>query len=181
MRLFNSIFTAHAVLIGLGILLLLPVASASAITNKAANKSASSNNTSAYTTQAISGLTERVKLLELPSFWADFRKSKAATSQLSKNPSKVFVLYKNISSDFSEATVTIGFDVKEVKNAIGNTPLPPSSAVQQLLPKGKYTNTQLIQGWSKIDYARPIESVVEINYLNSKAEPEATQLFVQYR
>ncbi|RLV58042.1 hypothetical protein D5018_19315 [Parashewanella curva] len=192
MRFLHSRVITSAVLFGIGLSILLQVTPANAITNKAITTpiAAKPNQSSpaivphkslAYTTQAISGLTAHIELLKQPSLWTDFRKSKEINSQLSRKPSKAFVLYKNISSDFLEATATIGFDVKEMKKAIGKTPLPAASKLTLLLPKGKYTDAQLIQGWSKIDYHRPIESIVEVNYLNNNSEPETTQLFVQYK
>ncbi|MGB0894406.1 MAG: hypothetical protein ACPGUD_08370 [Parashewanella sp.] len=207
MNLTNSILTTAVIVAAIWLLVLLQPSTANAISSKTKSsitnsstreqpkinvpqvtqpivdklKSVAVANTPAFEATTVSGLTKTIQLANIGSLWTQFHQDSALTSKLTRNPKQVFVLYQNISSDFQQAQVTIGFDVTALRNVNARTVLPKISELTVLLAKGKYSEQQLAKGWGNIDYARGIKAVLEVHYLDSSAQPEATQLFVKYR
>jgi predicted transcriptional regulator YdeE len=127
----------------------------------------------------ISGVSQNISLNQLPSLWQEFNENKTTQSSLKKNPSKVYVYYRDFSSDYESGKVSIGYDIKELKEPRNNISLPLIHFLP-LLSKGKYDDLQLQQAWEKIDYRKNVTAIVEVHYLNADSSVNNSELFVSY-
>lgn len=128
----------------------------------------------------ISGVTQNISLTRLPNLWQDFNDNKALQRNLRKNPSKIFVYYRNFSSTYESATVSIGFDTQEMKLNVNKTNLP-TTPFSVLVSRGRYDDSQLKGAWNKIDYRQSVLAVVEVHYLNADSTVDNSEIFVSYK
>ncbi|WP_133408098.1 hypothetical protein [Parashewanella tropica] len=189
MTFFKSVLATVAIVFGIWLLVLFqptPVeanaaqASTQVSENETAEPSVKPQNLTALP-KAIAGITKMTKLDAIPSLWSEFLQSQTFTSKFTGAPIKLYVVYQDISSDYSEAKVTIGLDASSLHTSKHSVALPEADDFDELLPKGKYSTKQLIQGWNNINYARPIDMVLEVNDLGANGELKSTQLFVHYQ
>ena len=99
----------------------------------------------------IAGISQNISLNKVPTLWNDFNDNKTLQNSLKRNPSKVFVYYRDFSSSYESAMVSIGYDAKNVKSKANVINLP-TSRFSSLLNKGRYNDIELKQAWQKIDY-----------------------------
>ncbi len=128
----------------------------------------------------ISGVTQKTYLNQLPNLWKDFNNNKALQKSLKKNPSKIFVYYRDFSSSYESAIVSIGFDTQEMKPNVNKTNLP-TTPFSVLVSRGKYDDSQLKGAWNKIDYRQSVLAVVEVHYLNADSTVDNSEIFVSYK
>ena len=60
-------------------------------------------------TTYLQGLSKTIPLEDVPELWVDFYQNLEPNDEEIGQQQKVIVVYQEISSDFSEATITIGF------------------------------------------------------------------------
>ena len=136
--------------------------------------------------QYLDGVTKTLPLESVGTLWGDFERIIAEQNKLPANWDTIIVLYQNLNSDFTEATVTIGFpstnnsatDNSATNNLVA---LPAIEKAQPLLKRGKYSESELIDAWQQINFQRQVDALVEIHYLNPQGEPESSQLSVYYK
>lgn len=127
----------------------------------------------------ISAVSQRISLNQIDNLWQDFDRNKALQNSLKKKPSKVYVYYRDFSSDYGSAMVSIGYNSQEIKKPLSKINLP-AARFQPILSKGKYDDVQIKQAWEKIDYRKNIAAVVEVYYLNADSLVSSTETFVSY-
>ena len=127
----------------------------------------------------ISAISQKISLNQLPHLWHDFNNNKTLQMSLKKKPSKVFVFYRDFSSDYSSAMVSIGYDSQELKGAISKINLP-NMYFQSLLSKGKYNELQMKRAWEKIDYRKRVAAIVEVHSLAQDSSINSSEIFVSY-
>ena len=96
---------------------------------------------------------------------------------------QVIVIYQEISSDFSEATIMIGFPTQQSK-LNKNKPLIklPNKAKGTLLQgKGEHTEQELAQVWEGIAILKEVDMVIEHHQLNQHGLPDSSELYVYYK
>ena len=128
----------------------------------------------------ISGVSENIPLSQLPNLWQDFNDNKVLQNNLKAPPSRVYVYYRDFSSDYESATTSIGYDINELKSAPDQIKLPITH-FEILLNKGKYNDIQIQQAWEKLDYRKNIVAIVEIHYLNADSSVNSSEIFVSYK
>ena len=136
--------------------------------------------------QYLDGVTKTLPLESVGTLWGDFERMIVEQNKLHANWDTIIVLYQNLNSDFTEATVTIGFpstgnsatDNSATNNLVA---LPEIEIAQPLLKRGKYSESELIDAWQQINFQRQVDALVEIHYLNQQGEPESSQLSVYYK
>ena len=136
--------------------------------------------------QYLDGVTETLPLESVGTLWGDFEHIIAEQNKLPANWDTIIVLYQSLNSDFTEATVTIGFpstnNSATSHSATNNlVALPAIEKAQLLLKRGKYSEPELIDAWQQINFQRQVDALVEIHYLNTQGEPESSQLSVYYK
>ena len=127
----------------------------------------------------ISGVSQYIVLNEVSTLWDEFNHHEVLQNSLKKNPTKVYVLYRDFTRTYEKATVTIGYNSQDVKLQINNIYLP-SKKLSPLLTKGKYTEAQLRLAWEKIDYRKRVVNVLEIYDLDSDNLISSSEIFVSY-
>ena len=128
----------------------------------------------------ISGVTQNISLSQISSLWQDFGDNKKLQSRLKKNPSKVYVYYRNFSSDYESAEASIGYGISELSNPSREIKLPATN-FESLLVKGKYTDMQIQQTWKKVDYRKDVVAIVEVHNLNADNSVNSSEIFVSYK
>ncbi|MFA0310281.1 hypothetical protein BH581_00330 [Vibrio splendidus] len=129
------------------------------------------------------GLSKTIPLDDVPNLWVDFYQNLEANDEEIAQQQKVIVIYQNISSDFSEATVTIGFPTQQSKSN-KNKPLieiPSKAKGTLLLGKGEHTEQELAQAWEGIAILKEVDMVIEHHQLNQHGLPDSSELYVYYK
>ena len=93
------------------------------------------------------------------------------------------MIYQDISLDFSEATITIGFPTQKSK-LNKNKPLiklPNKAKGTLLLGKGEHTEQELAQAWEGIAILKEVDMVIEHHQLNQHGLPDSSELYVYYK
>jgi len=128
----------------------------------------------------ISGVTQKISLSQMASLWQDFNANSELHSSLKRKPNKVFVYYRNFSSDYESAVVSIGYDTK-LLTKFSNAMNLPTSRFESLLGKGEYSDLQLQQAWEKVDYRKDITAIVEVHYLSTDSSVNSSEVFISYK
>ncbi|MDH5978359.1 hypothetical protein L8R98_16360 [Vibrio splendidus] len=139
-------------------------------------------------TTFLQGLSKTIPLEDVPDLWVDFYQNletndEAATKHQQQNQQQVIVIYQEISSDFSEATITIGFPNQQSKSN-KNKPLiklPNKDKGTLLLGKGEHTEQELAQAWEGIAILKEVDMVIEHHQLNQHGLPDSSELYVYYK
>jgi len=126
-------------------------------------------------------VTRTVALDNVPSLWREFEKQLPLQENLPTSSDRFVALYKNFSSDFTQANVTIGVGLDQSESNNTSHELPSTSNKQQLLPRGQYSAEDLENAWQAINFTKPIEAVVETHYINLLGQEESSQLVVYYK
>ena len=133
-------------------------------------------------TTYLQGLSKTISLDDVPELWVDFyQNTKVNDEELAQQ--QVIVIYQDISLDFSEATITIGFPTQQSK-LNKNKPLikvPSKAKGTLLLSKGEHTELELAQAWEGIAILKEVDMVIERHQLNQHGLPDSSELYVYYK
>ncbi|MEZ9890943.1 hypothetical protein AB4356_01125 [Vibrio lentus] len=133
-------------------------------------------------TTYLQGLSKTIPLEDVPDLWVDFYQSLEANDEEIAQQ-QVIVIYQEISSDFSEATIMIGFPTQQSK-LNKNKPLiklPSKAKGTLLLGKGEHTEQELAQAWEGIAILKEVDMVIEHHQLNQHGLPDSSELYVYYK
>ncbi|MDH5913834.1 hypothetical protein L8R80_04195 [Vibrio splendidus] len=140
-------------------------------------------------TTYLQGLSKTIPLEDVPELWVDFYQNlkvndeEVTKHQQQNQQQKLIVIYQNISSDFSEATIMIGFPTQQSK-LNKNKPLiklPNKAKGTLLLGKGEHTEQELAQAWEGIAILKEVDMVIEHHQLNQHGLPDSSELYVYYK
>ena len=101
----------------------------------------------------LHGLQRTLDLNDIAALWQDY----LALPDKLRPGQPIYVIYRDISADFSQANVSIGSST-QAGNAID--PLQPQGWLP-LLQEGKHPDTALADAWLKIDNRRELLAVIE--------------------
>ncbi|MEZ8717161.1 hypothetical protein AB6D81_14285 [Vibrio splendidus] len=134
-------------------------------------------------TTYLQGLSKTIPLEGVPEFWVDFYQNLEAKDEEIAQQQKVVVIYQDISSDFSTATVTIGFPTQQSTSNKNNRliQIPNKAQGSLLLRKGEHTEQQLAQAWEEIAILKEVDMVIEHHQLNQHGLPDSSELYVYYK
>ncbi|UPR31685.1 hypothetical protein IS519_22815 [Vibrio crassostreae] len=134
-------------------------------------------------TTYLQGLSKTIPLEDVPDLWVDFYQNLEADDEKIAHQQKVIVVYQEISSDFSEATITIGFPTQQsISNK--NKPLikiPSKAKGTLLLGKGEHTEQELAHAWEGIAILKEVDMVIEHHQLNQHGLSDSSELYVYYK
>ncbi len=147
------------------------------------NKSVEVKQQATANTTYLQGLSKTIPLDDVPDLWVDFYQNLEANDEEIAQQQKVIVVYQDISSDFSEATITIGFPTQQSKSN-KNKPLikvPSKAKGTLLLGKGEHTEQELAQAWEGIAILKEVDMIIEHHQLNQHGLPDSNELYVYYK
>lgn len=130
----------------------------------------------------LQGLSKTIPLEDVPELWVDFYQNLESDEEEIAQQ-QVIVIYQEISSDFSEATIMIGFPTQQSKFN-KNKPLikiPNKAKGSLLLGKGEHTEQELAQAWESIAILKEVDMVIEHHQLNQHGLPDSSELYVYYK
>ena len=153
-------------------------------TNNSTKKQSSKEKpqTTANTTY-LQGLSKTIPLEGVPELWVDFYQNLEANDEEIAQQQKVIVVYQDISSDFSKATVTIGFPTQQSTSNKNNRliQIPNKAKGTLLLSKGEHNEQELAQAWEGIAILKEVDKVIEHHQLNQHGLPDSSELYVYYK
>lgn len=158
-------------------------ANKSSIDKQPKNKSVEVKQQATANTTYLQGLSKTIPLDDVPDLWVDFYQNLEANDEEIAQQQKVIVVYQDISSDFSEATIMIGFPTQQSK-LNKNKPLikiPNKAKGTLLLGKGEHTEQELAQAWEGIAMLKEVDMVIEHHQLNQHGLPDSSELYVYYK
>ncbi|MDH5931913.1 hypothetical protein [Vibrio splendidus] len=158
-------------------------ANKSSIDKQPKNKSVEVKQQATANTTYLQGLSKTIPLDDVPDLWVDFYQNLEANDEEIAQQQKVIVVYQDISSDFSEATIMIGFPNQQSK-LNKNKPLikiPNKAKGTLLLGKGEHTEQELAQAWESIAILKEVDMVIEHHQLNQHGLPDSSELYVYYK
>lgn len=134
-------------------------------------------------TTYLQGLSKTIPLEDVPELWVDFYQNLETNDEEIALQQKVIVVYQEISSDFSEATITIGFPTDQSTSNKNKTliNIPSKAQGTLLLRKGEHTEQQLAQAWEGIAILKEVDMVIEHHQLNQHGLPDSSELYVYYK
>ncbi|MFS1908698.1 hypothetical protein BCU30_021495 [Vibrio lentus] len=154
----------------------------SSIDKQPKNKSVEVKQQATANTTYLQGLSKTIPLDDVPDLWVDFYQSLEVNDKESTQQ-QVIVIYQDISLDFSEATITIGFPTQQSKSN-KNKPLikvPSKAKGTLLLGKGEHTEQELAHAWEGIAILKKVDMVIEHHQLNQHGLPYSSELYVYYK
>ncbi|KZN28463.1 hypothetical protein N480_10235 [Pseudoalteromonas luteoviolacea S2607] len=138
------------------------------------------NDTKQLETLMIEGNTATLATAQVEQLWRELSNNKRLNQKLLRNPSAIYVYYRDFSANYDSATITVGYSSTDLSQAKTATTIA-SATYDSLLEKKKYTPSQLSSAWQEIDYRRNLERVIEIHYLSENSEVLATEVLVKYK
>ncbi|MEZ8787499.1 hypothetical protein AB6D73_09610 [Vibrio splendidus] len=154
----------------------------SSIDKQPKNKSVEVKQQATANTTFLQGLSKTIPLEDVPELWVDFYQNLESDEEEIAQQ-QVIVIYQEISSDFSEATIMIGFPTQQSK-LNKNKPLiklPNKVKGTLLLGKGEHTEQELAQAWEGIAILKEVDMVIEHHQLNQHGLPDSSELYVYYK
>ena len=154
----------------------------SSIDKQPKNKSVEVKQQATANTTYLQGLSKTIPLDDVPDLWVDFYQNLEVNDKESTQQ-QVIVIYQDISLDFSEATITIGFPTQQSK-LNKNKPLikiPSKAKGTLLLGKGEHTEQELAHAWEGIAILKEVDMVIEHHQLNQHGLPDSSALYVYYK
>ncbi|MEZ9065190.1 P-loop NTPase family protein [Vibrio atlanticus] len=154
----------------------------SSISKPLTNKPATKKPQVTANTTFLQGLSKTIPLEDVPELWVDFYQNLEVNDKESAQQ-QVIVIYQDISLDFSEATITIGFPTQQSK-LNKKKPLikiPSKSKGTLLLGKGEHTEQELAHAWEGIAILKEVDMVIEHHQLNQHGLPDSSELYVYYK
>ncbi len=154
----------------------------SSISKPLTNKPATKKPQVTANTTFLQGLSKTIPLEDVPELWVDFYQSLEVNDEKSAQQ-QVIVIYQEISSDFSEATIMIGFPTQQSKSNKNKSliKLPNKAKGTLLLGKGEHTEQELAQAWEGIAILKEVDMVIEHHQLNQHGLPDSSELYVYYK
>ncbi|MDN2665706.1 hypothetical protein OW495_03200 [Vibrio sp. 14N.309.X.WAT.E.F5] len=155
----------------------------SSIDKQPKNKSVEVKQQATANTTYLQGLSKTIPLDDVPDLWVDFYQQLGTNDKNIEQQQKVIVIYQDISLDFSEATITIGFATQQSK-LNKNKPLikiPSKAKGTLLLGKGEHTEQELAHAWEGIAILKEVDMVIEHHQLNQHGLPDSSALYVYYK
>ncbi|MBE8564088.1 hypothetical protein [Vibrio sp. OPT20] len=155
----------------------------SSIDKQPKNKSVEVKQQATANTTYLQGLSKTISLDDVPNLWVDFYQQLGTNDKNIEQQQKVIVTYQDISLDFSEATITIGFPTQQSK-LNKNKPLikiPSKAKGTLLLGKGEHTEQELAHAWEDIAILKEVDMVIEHHQLNQHGLPDSSELYVYYK
>ena len=155
----------------------------SSIDKQPKNKSVEVKQQATANTTYLQGLSKTIPLDDVPNLWVDFYQQLGTNDKDIEQQQKVIVIYQDISLDFSEATITIGFPTQQSK-LNKNKPLiklPNKAKGTLLLGKGEHTEQELAQAWEGIAILKEVDMIIEHHQLNQHGLPDSSELYVYYK
>lgn len=137
------------------------------------------NNTFKNQQLKIAGIQKNIALTDIHQLWLTFNSQSKLHDSLKVQPTKVYVLYSGITDSFQQADVTIGYDIKELKQHSNPFNLDMRHS-EVILPAKPYTAAQLATAWEKIDYSKSVNFVLETHSLNKSGNTTSTTMLVSY-
>ncbi|KPZ70339.1 hypothetical protein AN944_02411 [Shewanella sp. P1-14-1] len=128
----------------------------------------------------IAGIRQNIAIADIHQLWQTFNDQAELHASLVVQPTKVFVLYSAMTNSFERADVTIGYDVKELKQH-PNTYSIDTKNGDIILPEHPYTAAQLATAWEKIDYSKTVNFVLETHFLDNSGNATSTTMLVSYQ
>ena len=159
----------------------------SSIDKQPKNKSVEVKQQATANTTYLQGLSKTIPLEDVPELWVDFYQqldtNSEAVTKHQKQQQKVIVIYQDISSDFSEATITIGFPTQQSKSNKNKSliKIPSKAKGTLLLGKGEHTEQELAHAWEGIAILKEVDMVIEHHQLNQHGLPDSSELYVYYK
>ncbi|WP_215406665.1 hypothetical protein [Vibrio gigantis] len=155
----------------------------SSISTPSIDKSAEVKQQATANTTYLQGLSKTIPLEDVPDLWVDFYQNLEANNEEIALQQKVVVVYQDISSDFSKATVTIGFPTKQSTSNKNNhlIHIPNKAKGTLLLSKDEHTEQELAQAWEGIAIPKEVDKVIEHHQLNQHGLPDSSELYVYYK
>ncbi|MDH5897488.1 hypothetical protein [Vibrio splendidus] len=154
----------------------------SPISKPPTNKSVEVKQQATANTTYLQGLSKTIPLEDVPELWVDFYQNLEVNDKESAQQ-QVIVIYQDISLDFSEATIMIGFPTQQSK-LNKNKPLiklPNKAKGTLLLGEGEHTEQELAQAWEGIAILKEVDMVIEHHQLNQHGLPDSSELYVYYK
>lgn len=147
------------------------------------NKSVEVKQQATANTTYLQGLSKTIPLDDVPNLWVDFYQQLGTIDKDIEQQQKVIVIYQNISSDFSEATITIGFPTQRSKSNKNKSLIktPSKAKGTLLLGKGEHTEQELAHAWEGIAILKEVDMVIEHHQLNQHGLPDSSELYVYYK
>ncbi|MFA0609651.1 hypothetical protein [Vibrio sp. 10N.222.49.B4] len=136
-------------------------------------------------TTYLQGLSKTIPLEDVPNLWVDFYQNLESDDEevAQQQQQQVIVVYQDISLDFSEATIMIGFPTQQSKLNKNKLliKLPNKVKGTLLLGKGEHTEQELAQAWEGIAILKEVDMVIEHHQLNQHGLPDSSELYVYYK
>ncbi|WP_017092789.1 hypothetical protein [Vibrio splendidus] len=154
----------------------------SSIDKQPKNKSVEVKQQATANTTFLQGLSKTIPLEDVPELWVDFYQNLEVNDKETAQQ-QVIVIYQDISLDFSEATITIGFPTQQSR-LNKNKPLikiPIKAKGTLLLGKGEHTEQELAQAWEGIAILKEVDMIIEHHQLNQHGLPDSSELYVYYK
>ncbi|CAK1794871.1 hypothetical protein [Vibrio crassostreae] len=160
-----------------------PSTNKSSIDKQPKNKSVEVKQQATANTTYLQGLSKTIPLDDVPDLWVDFYQNLEANDEEIAQQQTVIVIYQDISSDFSKATVTIGFPTQQSALNKNSTfiMVPSKSEGTLLLNQGEHTEQELALAWEGIAVLKQVDMVIEHHQLNQHGLPDSSELYVYYK
>lgn len=160
-----------------------PSTNKSSISKPPTNKPSEVKPQATANTTYLQGLSKTIPLEDVPDLWVDFYQNLETNDEEIAQQQTVIVIYQDISSDFSKATVTIGFPTQQSTSNKNSTliKVPSKSEGTLLLSQGEYTEQELALAWEGIAVLKEVDMVIEHHQLNQHGLPDSSELYVYYK
>jgi hypothetical protein len=155
-----------------------PLSQVKVISDKAQNTIKKRVNSTPIT--SISGVQQNMLISNIDQLWYQFERNKKLHSKLKGYPSAIYVLYRNISKDFTRADITIGYSDLELKAPM-NITIVPNGNYQNAIAGNELSATQLEKAWQKLDFGQNVIAVIERHQLNKSADVVNVSMQVMYK
>ncbi|MFS1467549.1 hypothetical protein BCU33_015940 [Vibrio lentus] len=154
----------------------------SSIDKQPKNQSVEVKQQATANTTYLQGLSKTIPLDDVPDLWVDFYQNLEANDEEIAQQ-QVIVIYQDISLDFSEATITIGFPTQQSKLNKNKplTKIPSKAKGTLLLSKDGHTEQELAHAWEGIAILNEVDMVIEHHQLNQHGLPDSSELYVYYK
>lgn len=182
MKLFASIATTVIIASAVwGLVLFQPALAESAKVPQMDKQLEPAQDALAGTEHYLRGVTKTISLKTVPTLLEEFEDTYIQTGKLPENFDRIIILYQEFNPSFTEAKVTIGFNVAKSPLANDLIKLPPIEKTELLLKRGDHSESELTTAWEAINFQKSVKAVIEIHFLESKGESESSQLSVYYQ
>ncbi|WDE09558.1 hypothetical protein [Thalassomonas haliotis] len=128
----------------------------------------------------ISGVSQTLKLDEISAVWQRFDNNKALYGRLKALPEKIYVYYRDFSSNYQMANVTIGYD-QETLSGSSDSVAVNMARYNTVLAEKHHSKAQVLAAWQNIDYSKAVDSVLEVHSLDKTSQIVATTMLVSYK